>query len=60
MHPVQTTTVSQPRETGEDEVELRMPGSLDFGDHGGGAAHEMPGAGTVDPVGAVGMLGNLW
>ena len=39
---------------------LRMPGSFDFGDHDSGAAHETPGAGTVDPVGAVGMLGNLW
>ena len=42
----QTTTAYRPRKTEEgeeddnNEVELRMPGSFDFGDHGGGAAHE--------------------
>jgi len=52
--------VSQPRKTEEDGVELRMPWSFDSGDYGGGPARETPGAGAVDPVGAVGMLGNLW
>ena len=54
----------QPRKTEEDEeeaddneVELRMSGSFDFGDHGGGAA---VGVGTVGPFGAVGVLENLW
>ena len=47
---MQRMTVSQLRKTEEGEVELRMPGSFDFGDHGV----------TVGPVGAVGMLGNLW
>jgi calcium/calmodulin-dependent protein kinase I len=60
---------SQPRNTQEDEeddeeegVELRMPGSFDFGvvDHGAGGARETPGAETVDPFDAVGVLGNLW
>jgi len=37
-----------------------MPGSFDFGDQGGGAGRETPGAGTVDPFDAVGMLANLW
>jgi len=61
-----TTTASQPRnmeedEEDEEEEELRMPGSFDFGDQGGGAAAgETPGAGTVDPFDAVGMLSNLW
>jgi hypothetical protein len=40
----------------DEEVELRMPGSFDFEDHDSGAAR----AGTVDPLDAVGMLGNLW
>jgi len=40
----------------DEEVELRMPGSLDFEDHNSGPAR----AGTVDPFDAVGMLGNLW
>ena len=44
----------------EEEVELCMPGSFDFGHHGGGDARETPGAETVDPFDAVGMLGNLW
>ena len=47
------TTVSQLRKTEEEEVELRMPRSFDFGDHGGGAARETPGARTVDPFDAV-------
>ena len=65
-----TTTaaaMSQPRNMQEDEedeeeeeVELRMPGSFDFGDHGGGVVRETPGADTVDPFDAVGVLGNLW
>ena len=63
------TAMSQPRNTQEDdedeeeeEVELRMPGSFDFGDHGGGGAgaRGTPGADTVDPFDAVGVLGNLW
>ena len=58
----QTTTMmaSQPRnmeEDEEEEEELRMPVSFDFGDQGGGTAGETPGAGTVDPFDAVGMLG---
>jgi len=61
----QTTTASQPLnmeegEEDEEEEELRMPGSFDFGDQGGGAAGETPGADTVDPFDAVSMLGNLW
>jgi len=42
----QTTTAYPPRKTEEeeedddDEVELRMPGSFDLGDHGSGTAHE--------------------
>ena len=62
--------MSQPHNTQEDEedevvvveeVELRMPGCFDFGfADPGGAARETPGAGTVDPFDAVGMLGNLW
>jgi len=42
----QTTMAYWPRKTEEGEeddnnkVELRMPGSFDFGDHSGGAAHE--------------------
>jgi len=61
----QMTTTYQPRKTEEVEevvgvVELRTPGSFDFGDHGGGgAARETLGAGTVDPL-DVGMLENLW
>jgi calcium/calmodulin-dependent protein kinase I len=64
-----TAAASQPRNTQEDEeddeeegVELRMPGSFDFGvvDHGAGGARETPGAETVDPFDAVGVLGNLW
>ena len=47
------TTVSQLRKTEEEEVELRIPRSFDYGDHGGGAAHETPGARTVDPFDAV-------
>jgi len=47
-------------EDGDEEVELRMPGSFDFGDQGGGAARETPGASTVDSFDAVGMLWNLW
>jgi len=31
---------TEEEEEDDDEVELRMPGSFDFGDHGGGAAHE--------------------
>ena len=34
----------------EGEEELRIPGSFDFGDQGGGAGCETPGAGTVDPI----------
>ena len=42
---MQTTTTYQPRKTEEGEevvevVELRTPGSFDFGDHGGDAACE--------------------
>jgi len=60
-----TTAASQPRsmeedEEDEEEEELRIPGSFDFGDQGGGAGRETPGAGTVDPFDAVGMLANLW
>jgi hypothetical protein len=40
----------------DEEVELRMPGSFDFENHDSGVAR----AGTVDPLDAVGMLGNLW
>jgi len=55
-----TTTASHLCNMEEEEgVELRMPGSFDFGDQGGGAAGETPGAGTVDPFDAVSMLGNL-
>ena len=62
----QTTAASQLRNTEEDEKdddeeeELHMPGSFDFGDQGGGAARETPGASTVDPFDAVGVLANLW
>ena len=50
---------SQEDEEGEEEVELRMPGSFDFGfADPGGAACETPGAGTVDPFDAVGVPGN--
>jgi len=61
----QTATASQPRnmeeeEEDEEEEELRIPGSFDFGDQGGGAGRETPGAGTVDPFDAVSMLANLW
>jgi hypothetical protein len=66
----QTTAMApQPRNAQEDEedeeeegVELRMPGSFDFGftDHGAGGARETPGAETTDPFDAVGVLGNLW
>jgi len=60
-----TTAASQPRnmeedEEDEEEEELHIPGSFDFGDQGGGAGREMPGAGTVDPFDAIGMLANLW
>jgi hypothetical protein len=62
-----TAAASRPRNTQEDEedgeeeeVELRMPGSFAFGDHGGGGARRTPGADTVDPFDAVGVLGNLW
>ena len=46
----------------EEEAELRMLGSFNFafGDHDSGAARETPGAGTVDPFDAIGMLGNFW
>ena len=40
----------------DEEVELRMPGSFDFGNNDGGVA----GAAPVDPFDAVSMLGNLW
>ena len=51
----------KPRKTEEDveEVDLRMPESFEFGDQGGGAAHEIPGVGTVDLFDVVGMRGNL-
>jgi len=60
-----TAAASQPRnmeeeEEDEEEEELRIPGSFDFGDQGGGAGRETPGEGTVDPFDAVGMLANLW
>jgi len=58
-----TTTASQPRnmeEDEEEEEEVRMPGSFDFGDQGGGTAGEAPGAGTVDPFDAVSTLASLW
>jgi hypothetical protein len=50
--------VAAERRAGEDdeEVELRMPGSFDFGNNDGG----VPGAATVDPFDAVSMLRNLW
>ena len=62
---VQMTTASQLRnmeegEEDEEEEKLHIPGSFDFGDQGGGAGRETPGAGTVDPFDAVGMLANLW
>jgi hypothetical protein len=44
------------RRSDEDDEELRMPGSFDFGNNDGGVA----GAATVDPFDAVSMLGNLW
>jgi len=53
----------QPRKMVEDEeevVELCMPRSLGFVDHGGGGAHETPGVGIVDPFDVVGVFGNLW
>jgi len=58
----QTTTVAfQPRNMEEEEEEeLHIPRSFDFGDQGSGAGREMPGAGTVDPFDAIGMLANLW
>lgn len=40
-------------------VELRMPGSFDFGDRSSPAAR-LAGVGTIDLFDAVGMLGNLW
>ena len=43
----QMTTASQPRKTDEEEAELRVPGSFDFGDHGGGTPRETSGASTV-------------
>jgi len=48
----QTATASQPRnmeeeDEDEEEEELHIPGSFDFGDHGGGAARGMPGVATV-------------
>jgi len=59
----QTTPASQPprkaeededeEEEEEEEVELRIPGSFDFGNRGGAAAGETP-------FDAVAMLGNLW
>jgi len=62
---VQTMTASQPcnmeeGEEDEEEEKLHIPGSFDFGDQGGGAGCETPGAGTVDPFDAIGMLANLW
>jgi len=60
-----TTAASQPHnmeeeDEDEEEEELHIPGSFDFGDQGGGAGRETPGAGTVDPFDAIGMLVNLW
>jgi len=60
-----TTAVSQPHNMEEEdkdkeEEKLHIPGSFDFGDQGGGAGRETPGAGTVDPFDAIGMLVNLW
>jgi hypothetical protein len=66
---VQTSlTAFEPRkaEEGEDEedevLEIRMPGSFDFGNSGAAApvagAVEVPT--TVDPLDVVGVLGNLW
>ena len=40
----------------DEEVELRMPGSFEFGNNDGGVASMA----TVDPFDAVSMLGNLW
>ena len=37
-----------------------MPGSFDFGVNGGSVVREMPGADTVDPFDAVGVLESLW
>ena len=42
-----------------EEVELRMPGSFDFGDHDSGVVGAAS-VGTVDPFDAVRTLGNLW
>ena len=62
---VQMTMASQPHnmeegEEDEEEEKLHIPRSFAFGDQGGGAGRETPGAGTVDPFNAIGMLANLW
>ena len=55
----QAAAASQPcnaqEDDEDDEAELRMPGSSDFGltDHGPGGACETPGAGTVDLYGSL-------
>ena len=68
-HRTQTTAMaSQPRnmlgdeeDEEKEEVELRMPGSFDFGFASpGGMARETLGVETTDPIDAVGVLGNLW
>ena len=65
-------TVSRPCKSEEDEedeveeeVELSMPGSFDFGGHGGGAARETPGAGSMCSMlsvclGTCSGAGNKW
>lgn len=58
----QAAEASQPRNVQEDDkdneaevVELRMPGSFDFGltDHGAGGTRETPGVATVDSYGSL-------
>ena len=57
----QTATATSQPHNPEEEEELHMPGSFDFGGQGGVLwVRRGPGAGTVDPFDAVGMLGNLW
>jgi hypothetical protein len=51
------------RKTEGEELELRMPGSCDLGNASVAAAPAAGAAGgpaTVDPLDAVGTLGNLW
>ena len=39
-HAHTVSTVSRPRKMGEEEVQLRMPRSFDFGDHGSAVPRE--------------------